>query len=256
MKVVILAGGKGTRLSEETETIPKPMLEVGGKPMLWHIMKAYSHYGFNDFVLCLGYKGYIIKEYFSHYFLHTSDVMIDIGKNTIKTLFSESEPWKITMVDTGVDTMTGGRLKRIEKYVKDEPFMMTYGDGVSDIDIKKLVEFHKKGGKMATVTAVQPLGRFGSLEIDKNRVTSFLEKPKGDNGWINGGFFVLEPGIFKYIKGDQAIWEQEPMRNIAKDDKLIAYKHTGFWKPMDTLRDKRELEELWSGGRAPWKVWR
>jgi len=255
MKVVILAGGRGTRLSEETETIPKPMVEIGGKPILWHIMKAYSDYGFNQFVICLGYKGYIIKEYFSHYFLHKSDITIDLLKNKTTVHNTASEPWEITLVDTGLETMTGGRLKRIEKYIKDETFMMTYGDGLSDVDIKDLVKFHKKSNVAATVTAVQPLGRFGSLDISANdRVRSFLEKPKGDNSWVNAGYFVLEPEVFKYIKGDDISWEKEPLEGLASDGKLASYKHEGFWKCMDTLRDKNELEYLWQSGKATWKV--
>ena len=256
MKVVILAGGMGTRISEETSVIPKPMIEVGGKPILWHIMKIYSHFGFNDFIVCLGYKGYIIKEYFSHYFLHTSDVTIDMQKNKVSVHSSSSEPWKVTLVDTGLETITGGRIKRIKKYIGKEPFLMTYGDGVGRIDIRELVHFHRKHKKMATVTAVQPLGRFGSLDIEKSsKVNSFLEKPKGDNNWINAGYFVLEPDIFDYIEGDSTHWEKEPLETLAKKDQLVAYKHTGFWKPMDTLRDKLELERLWNINKAPWKVW-
>ncbi len=256
MKVVILAGGVGTRLSEETSVIPKPMVEVGGKPILWHIMKIYSHFGFNDFIVCLGYKGYIIKEYFSHYFLHNSDVTIDMKKNKVSVHSTTSEPWKITLVDTGLETITGGRIKRIKKYIGKESFLMTYGDGVGRIDIRELVRFHRKHKKMATVTAVQPLGRFGSLDIGRSsKVSSFLEKPQGDNNWINAGFFVLEAGIFDYIKGDSTHWEKEPLENLAKSDQLVAYKHTGFWKPMDTLRDKLELERLWDANKAPWKMW-
>ncbi|MDP3791626.1 MAG: glucose-1-phosphate cytidylyltransferase [Candidatus Omnitrophota bacterium] len=256
MKVVILAGGMGTRISEETSVIPKPMIEVGGKPILWHIMKIYSHYGFNDFIVCLGYKGYIIKEYFSHYFLHTSDVTIDMKKNKVSVHSSSSEPWKVTLVDTGMETITGGRIKRIKKYIGKEPFLMTYGDGVGRIDIRELVRFHRKHKKMATVTAVQPLGRFGSLDVGRSgKVNSFLEKPRGDNNWINAGFFVLEAGIFDYIEGDSTHWEKEPLENLAKKGHLVAYKHTGFWKPMDTLRDKLELERLWDADKAPWKVW-
>ena len=256
MKVVILAGGMGTRISEETSVIPKPMIEVGGKPILWHIMKIYSHFGFNDFIVCLGYKGYIIKEYFSHYFLHTSDVTIDMQKNKVSVHSSSSEPWKVTLVDTGLETITGGRIKRIKKYIGKEPFLMTYGDGVGRIDIRELVHFHRKHKKMATVTAVQPLGRFGSLDIGRSgNVNSFLEKPQGDNNWINAGYFVLEPDIFDYIEGDSTHWEKEPLETLSKKDQLVAYKHTGFWKPMDTLRDKLELERLWNADKAPWKVW-
>ncbi len=255
MKVVILAGGFGTRLSEETDIKPKPMVEIGGKPILWHIMKIYSYYGFNDFIICLGYKGYMIKEYFANYFLHMSDVTIDLQKNKLEIHNVRAEPWRITLVDTGLNTMTGGRIKRIQQYVGNETFMLTYGDGVGNIDIKKLVDFHKSHGKLATVTAVQPLGRFGALTIEGDRVFSFKEKPKGDGSWINGGFFVLEPGIFKYIQGDETIWEKEPLENLSKEGQLMAYKHTGFWKAMDTLRDKRELETLWQSGNPPWKVW-
>ncbi len=256
MKVVILAGGKGTRLSEETGVIPKPIVEIGGKPILWHIMKTYSHFGFNEFIICLGYKGYVIKEYFSHYFMHMSDVTIDLSNNKTEIHNSLSEPWKITLVDTGLETMTGARLKKIEKYTENKTFMMTYGDGVGNINIEELVKFHKKNKKAATITAIQPLGRFGTLEITaEDRVNSFLEKPKGNNTWINAGYFVLEPEIFKYIKGD-ILWEKEPLENLAADKKLVAYKHTGFWKPMDTLRDKNELEQLWQSGTPPWKVWK
>lgn len=255
MKVVILAGGRGTRISEETENIPKPMVEIGGRPILCHIMKTYSKYGFNQFIICLGYKGYLIKEYFSHYFLHKSDVTIDLVNNKTTIHNTASEPWEITLVDTGLDTMTGGRLKRIEKYVGNETFMMTYGDGVSDVDIESLVKFHKNNKAAATVTAVQPLGRFGSLDITANdKVRSFLEKPKGDNSWVNAGYFVLKPEVFKCIKGDDMSWEKEPLEKLASEGKLAAYKHEGFWKCMDTLRDKNELEHLWQSGKAPWKV--
>jgi len=256
MKVVILAGGMGTRLSEETDVKPKPMTEIGTRPMLWHIMKIYSYYGFNDFVLCLGYKGYMIKEYFANYFLHQADVTIDMKNNKMQVHHKKAEPWKVTLVDTGLNTMTGGRIKRIEEYVGKKPFMLTYGDGVAAVDPKKLLAFHKRSGKLATVTAVQPSGRFGALDIDaKDKVLSFYEKPSGDGAWVNGGFFVLEPGIFKYIKDDATIWERDPLEGLAKDGQLNAYKHTGFWKCMDTLRDKIELESLWQGGKAPWKVW-
>lgn len=257
MKVVILAGGMGTRLSEETNVIPKPMIEVGGKPILWHIMKMYSHFGFNDFIICLGHKGYVIKEYFSHYFLHTSDITIDMKENNIQVHSSVSEPWRVTLIDTGLQTTTGGRIKRIKKYIGEGPFLMTYGDGVGKIDIPELIRFHRMHKKLATVTAVQPLGRFGSLDIGKaNKVSLFLEKPKGDSQWISAGFFVLETGIFNYIKGDKAIWEKEPLENLAKKEQLVAYKHTGFWKSMDTLRDKLELERLWNTGETPWKIWK
>ncbi|UOD35666.1 glucose-1-phosphate cytidylyltransferase [Deferribacteraceae bacterium V6Fe1] len=255
MKVVILAGGFGTRLSEETDVKPKPMVEIGGKPILWHIMKIYSAYGFNDFIICLGYKGYIIKEYFANYFLHMSDVTIDLKNNQMEIHNVKAEPWKVTLVDTGLNTMTGGRIKRIQSYIMNETFMLTYGDGVGDINIKELLEFHKKHGKYATLTAVQPSGRFGALDLNENEVKAFEEKPKGDGSWINGGFFVLQPQIFDYIKGDDTIWEKEPLENLAKAGQLISYKHTGFWKPMDTLRDKRELEALWQSKNAPWKVW-
>ncbi|MBK3333204.1 glucose-1-phosphate cytidylyltransferase [Persephonella atlantica] len=255
MKVVILAGGFGTRLSEETDIKPKPMVEIGGKPILWHIMKIYSTYGFNDFIICLGYKGYVIKEYFANYFLHMSDVTIDLKDNQIEVHNVKAEPWKVTLVDTGLNTMTGGRIKRVKDYVGNKTFMLTYGDGVGDINIKELLEFHKKHGKYATLTAVQPSGRFGALDLESNQVKAFKEKPKGDGAWINGGFFVLEPQIFDYIKSDETIWERDPLENLAKDGQLVAYKHTGFWKPMDTLRDKRELEALWQSGNPPWKVW-
>jgi len=256
MKVVILAGGFGTRLSEETELKPKPMVEIGGKPILWHIMKIYSHFGFNDFIICLGYKGYMIKEYFANYFIHNSDLAIDLSSNNIKVHNSHCEPWKVTLVDTGLNTQTGGRLKRVQKYIGEERFMATYGDGVGDINIKELLEFHKKHGKYATVTAVQPSGRFGALNLDeRDNIISFEEKPKGDKTWVNGGFFVLEPQIFEYIKGDETLWEREPLENLSKDNQLVEYKHYGFWKPMDTLRDKRELEALWNSGSPPWKIW-
>jgi glucose-1-phosphate cytidylyltransferase len=257
MKVVILAGGLGTRLSEETEIKPKPMIEIGGKPILWHIMKIYSYYGYNDFVICLGYKGYYVKEYFAHYFLHQSDVTFDFSTNDPYTVHRHgTEPWKVTLIDTGLATMTGGRIKRIQKYVDNNTFLLTYGDGVTDINISELVDFHKKHGKYATVTSVQPSGRFGALNLDdKSNVTSFLEKPQGDNVWINGGFFVLEPNIFGYIENDTTVWEKIPLENLAKENQLVAYKHTGFWQPMDTLRDKRELEKLWENNNAPWNKW-
>lgn len=256
MKVVILAGGLGTRLSEETSLKPKPMVEIGGMPILWHIMKIYSSYGYNDFIICLGYKGYLVKEYFANYFLHKSDVTIDLSDNSIKVHDSQAEPWKITLVDTGVDSMTGGRIKRIKEHVQNETFMVTYGDGVGNINISKLVEFHKKQGKYCTVTSVQPSGRFGALNIDKDfKVNSFMEKPKGDGSWINGGFFVCEPEIFDYIDNDSTTWEREPMENIALEGQMCAFKHEGFWKPMDTLRDKNELEKDWVDGQAKWKNW-
>lgn len=256
MKVVILAGGLGTRLSEETSLRPKPMVDIGDKPILWHIMKIYSTYGFNDFVICLGYKGYIVKEYFTNYFLHQSDVTIDLVNNNIETHQTEAEPWKITLVDTGKVSMTGGRIKRIQKYVGNETFLLTYGDGVADVNINALVDFHQKSKKMVTVTAVQPSGRFGALNLDENdNVSSFLEKPKGDGSWINGGFFVCEPTVFNFIKDDLTIWEKEPMENIAKAGEMASFKHYGFWKPMDTLRDKQELESDWNNGKAQWKTW-
>jgi glucose-1-phosphate cytidylyltransferase len=256
MKVVLLAGGLGTRLSEETILRPKPMVEIGGMPILWHIMKIYSAHGFNDFIICLGYKGYIIKEYFANYFLHKSDVTIDLKDNSIKVHDSQAEPWTITLVDTGIESMTGGRIKRIQQHVKNETFMLTYGDGVGDIDITKLLAAHKKAGKYCTVTSVQPSGRFGSLNITAdNFVDSFMEKPKGDGAWINGGFFVCEPEIFSYIDSDKTIWEREPMEHIANDGQMTAFKHEGFWKPMDTLRDKQELEEDWQKNKALWKNW-
>lgn len=257
MKVVILAGGLGTRLSEETVLKPKPMVEIGGMPILWHIMKIYSLHGFNDFVICLGYKGYVVKEYFANYFLHKSDVTIDLKNNSIKVHESEAEPWKITLVDTGDDSMTGGRIKRIEKYVNNETFMLTYGDGVGDINIKELVSYHKNHGKLFSVTSVQPSGRFGALDLSpENEVRSFLEKPKGDGSWINGGYMVCEPGVFDYIKGgDSTVWEQEPMQNIALSGQMKAFKHHGFWRPMDTLKDKHDLNLMWETGNSPWKLW-
>lgn len=256
MKVVLLAGGLGTRLSEETSLKPKPMVEIGGMPILWHIMKIYSHYGFNEFVVCLGYKGYLIKEYFTNYFLHKSDITVDLSTNSLQVHDSSAEPWKITLVDTGMNTMTGGRIKRIEKHVNNETFMLTYGDGVGDVNIHRLLEHHRKAGKLCTVTAVQPSGRFGALNMDESlQVNSFAEKPKGDGAWINGGFFVCEPAVFRYIDNDQTTWEREPMENIARDGQMTACKHEGYWKPMDTLRDKQELENEWSSGSAKWKLW-
>lgn len=256
MKVVLLAGGLGTRLSEETVLKPKPMVEIGGMPILWHIMKIYSSHGFNDFVICLGYKGYVIKEFFSNYFLHKSNVTINLKTNSVEVHDSQAEPWKITLVDTGNDSMTGGRIKRIQQHVDNQPFMLTYGDGVGNVNISELVEHHKHNGKLCTVTAVQPSGRFGALNLDDNaKVHSFMEKPRGDGAWINGGFFVCEPQVFNYIDGDSSVWEREPMERIAADGEMIAYKHSGFWKPMDTLRDKQELEQDWLSNKAQWKVW-
>lgn len=256
MKAVILAGGLGTRLSEETNLRPKPMVEIGGMPILWHIMKMYSTHGINDFVICCGYKGYIIKEYFANYFLHMSDVTFNMQDNSVEVHNKRAEPWKVTLVDTGADSMTGGRLKRVYEYVKDEAsFCFTYGDGVGDIDITQSIQFHKAHGKAATLTATYPPGRFGALDIAKGQVTSFKEKPKGDGAMINGGFFVLTPKVFDYLSNDSTVWEQEPLNNLAADGQLMAYEHRGFWQPMDTLRDKNHLEELWQSGKAPWKMW-
>lgn len=256
MKAVILAGGLGTRFAEETSLRPKPMIEIGGRPILWHILKIYAAHGVNDFVICCGYKGYVIKEYFANYFLHMSDVTFDMRGNEMIVHERRAEPWKVTLVDTGDESMTGGRLKRVADYVKDEEFFFfTYGDGVGDIDITKSIEFHKSHGKLATMTATYPPGRFGALEIEDGRITHFLEKPKGDGGMINGGYFVMSPKVIDYIAEDATIWEQEPLRNLAMDGELMAYEHHGFWQPMDTLRDKQHLEELWSSGKAPWRVW-
>jgi glucose-1-phosphate cytidylyltransferase len=256
MKAVILAGGLGTRLSEETSTRPKPMVEIGGKPILWHIMKMYSSHGINDFVICCGYKGYVIKEYFANYFLHMSDVTIDMRSNQMNVHQKRAEPWSVTLVDTGDESMTGGRLGRVAQYVKDEKaFCFTYGDGVGDIDISATIAFHEKHGKDATLTATYPPGRFGALDIRNGKVESFKEKPKGDGAMINGGFFVLSPKVLKHIKGDDTTWEQEPLMQLAADGQLMAYEHQGFWQPMDTLRDKHLLESLWAKGTAPWKTW-
>jgi len=256
MKVVILAGGFGTRLSEETELKPKPMIEIGGKPILWHIMKIFSHYGYNEFIICLGYKGYVIKEYFANYYRHHSDITIDFATNTTQIHTTHAEPWKVTLIDTGLNTYTGGRVKRIQPYTAGEPFMLTYGDGVGAVNIPELVKYHRENKKYITVTAVQPSGRFGALNIEEgNAVNSFIEKPKGDGAWINGGFFVCQPEVFDYIKGDETIFEREPMENLAKDNQMMAFKHHGFWRPMDTLRDKNELNELWLKGEATWKNW-
>jgi glucose-1-phosphate cytidylyltransferase len=255
MKAVILAGGLGTRLSEESHLKPKPMIEIGGKPILWHIMKIYSHYGINDFVICLGYRGYVIKEYFANYFLHMCDVTFDVSENTMEVRQKYVEPWKVTLVDTGQDSMTGGRLRRVREYVNGETFCFTYGDGVADVDIRALVSFHRGHGQLATVTAIQPPGRYGALITDGAVVTSFNEKPSGDGAWINGGFFVLEPSVIDLIEGDQTSWEGEPLARLAGKRSLIAYHHTGFWQAMDTLRDKNRLEELWLQGAPAWKVW-
>jgi glucose-1-phosphate cytidylyltransferase len=255
MKVVILAGGLGTRLSEETHLKPKPMIEIGGKPVLWHIMKIYSTHGINDFIICCGYLGYQIKEYFANYFLHMSDVTFDMAQNHMEVHQNNVEPWRVTLVDTGDDTMTGGRLKRVKPYLGKEDFCLTYGDGVGNVNIPELIMHHRKQGLLATVTAVQPPGRFGSLNITQGMVTGFVEKPHGDGGWINGGFFVLSPKVINYIEGDQTYWEREPMEKLAHDKSLSAYTHAGFWHPMDTLRDKNYLEKLWASGKAPWKIW-
>lgn len=257
MKVVILAGGFGTRISEESVLKPKPMIDIGSKPILWHIMKHYSHHGFKEFIILCGYKGYVIKEYFANYFLHQSDVTIDLGKNSVETHKNGSEDWKVTLLNTGLNTLTGGRVKRAQDYIGNEPFMLTYGDGVSDVNISELADFHKESGKLMTVTSVQPEGRFGSLDIDDNgAVQSFQEKPRGDGGWINAGFFVCQPEVLNYItEGDQSILERKPLERIAKDGMLQAYKHYGFWKPMDSMRDKNQLNDLWSARKAPWKTW-
>lgn len=258
MKVVILAGGLGTRISEESHLKPKPMIEIGERPILWHIMKIYSSYGFNDFIICLGYKGYFIKEYFAHYFLHESDITIDYRDKDQRVVHNHSaEPWSVTLVNTGGETMTGGRVKRVREYIGNEPFMLTYGDGVADVNISELVAYHQAHGKLATVTSIQPAGRFGALDLDNdNLVHGFQEKPKGDGAWINGGFFVMEPQVLDYIVDDATILEKDPLEGLAKDRQLVAYKHSGFWQPMDTLRDKMHLEELWKSGRAPWKTWK
>ena len=256
MKAIILAGGLGTRFTEETTLRPKPMIEIGGKPILWHIMKLYSAHGVNDFVICCGYRGYMIKEYFANYFLHMSDVTFDMSKNAMEVHDRKAEPWKVTLVDTGDETMTGGRLKRVAPYVKGEDaFCFTYGDGVANVDIAALVNFHKKHGKQATITAVQPPGRYGALELEGERVRGFTEKPRGESGWINGGFFVLSPKVIDLIEADHTSWEGEPLTTLAKSGQLMAYEHTGFWQPMDTLREKNQLEKLWDSGKAPWKVW-
>jgi len=256
MKVVLLAGGLGTRLSEETSVRPKPMVEIGGKPILWHIMKIYSRYGFNDFIICLGFKGYMIKEYFSNYFLHMSDVTFDMRTNSMSVHQQNAEPWQVTLVDTGQESMTGGRVRRVANYLDNKPFMLTYGDGVANVDVAALVECHKRHGRLATVTSVQPMGRFGALDLGAdNSVLGFQEKPKGDGSWINGGFFVLDPRVLDRLVGDSTVFEKEPLESLARDGELVAYKHDGFWQPMDTLRDKNHLEDLWNTGNAPWKVW-
>ena len=254
-KVVILAGGMGTRISEESHLRPKPMIEIGGKPILWHIMKIYSYYGVNNFVICLGYKGYVIKEYFANYALHTSDVTFDMARNQVEVHHRHTEPWVVTLVDTGEATKTGGRIKRIQPYVGNNTFCLTYGDGVSDVPIDQLLAHHHDQKKIATVTAIQPPGRYGALEIEEHQVSRFQEKPAGDNAWINGGFFVLEPQIFDYIEGDQTSFESQPLLKLVEDRQLNAFKHRGFWQAMDTLRDKNYLEELWNSGRAPWQTW-
>jgi|TARA_B110000908_G_scaffold30976_1_gene36796 glucose-1-phosphate cytidylyltransferase len=257
MKAVILAGGLGTRISEETHLKPKPMIEIGGKPILWHIMKLYSAHGVNDFIICCGYKGYVIKEYFANYFLHMSDVTFDMQSNTMKVHHQKAEPWKVTLVDTGEASMTGGRLKRVEEYVKnEEAFCFTYGDGLADINVSKEIEFHKTHGKLATVTAVQPPGRYGALELSDSQITGFTEKPRGDGGLINGGFFVLSPKVLSLINDDSASWEEGPLQSLAKQGELVAWKHSDFWHAMDTLRDKNYLEELWASKKAPWCVWK
>lgn len=256
MKAVILAGGLGTRLSEETQLKPKPMVEIGGKPILWHIMKIYSHFGVNEFIVCCGYKGYMIKEYFANYFLHQSDVTFNMDDNSMEIHRQRAEPWKVTLIDTGEDTMTGGRLRRVKEYLKDEEaFCFTYGDGVGNIDIKNSIEFHKNHGKLATLTATFPPGRFGAIDIVNNKVINFKEKPKGDGAMVNGGFFILSPRVLDMLENDLTIWEEEPLINLAEKGELMAFKHEGFWLPMDTLRDKQKLQELWETGSAPWKFW-
>jgi glucose-1-phosphate cytidylyltransferase len=255
MKVVILAGGLGSRLSEETTVRPKPMVELGGMPILWHIMKIYSHYGLHDFVVCLGYRGYVIKEYFANYFMHMSDVTFNLRTNEVKVHQNSSEPWTVTLVDTGADTQTGGRLRRVREHVGDGTFCFTYGDGVSDVDIGRLLAFHKEQGTDATLTAIQPPGRFGAIDLQDDKIRAFTEKPAGDGTWVNGGFFVLEPKVFDYLGGDDTVWEREPLEHLARQGQLSAFQHTGFWQPMDTLRDKMLLESLWAAGKAPWKVW-
>lgn len=255
MKTVILAGGLGTRISEETTVRPKPLIEIGGRPILWHIMKIYSAHGFNDFIVCLGYKGYAIKEFFANYFMHTSDVTIDLATNRIETHRNQSEPWKVTLVDTGDQTMTGGRLRRVREYLGDEDFFMTYGDGVGDVDLSQLLAFHRGQGTLATLTATQPPGRFGALHIEDDRVVTFEEKPPGDRAWVNGGFFVCSPKVIDYIDGDATVWEREPLERLASEGQLATFRHRGFWQPVDTIRDKFHLQELWDADAPPWKVW-
>jgi glucose-1-phosphate cytidylyltransferase len=255
MKAVILAGGLGTRISEETQVRPKPMVEIGGRPVLWHVMKIYSAHGIHEFIICLGYRGYMIKEYFANYFLHMSDVSFNMKDNSMEVHHRSAEPWRVTLVDTGEATATGGRLKRIRKYIGDEAFCFTYGDGLSDVDITASLQFHRSQKTLATVTAVQPPGRFGALDLERNRITGFREKPHGDGGWINGGFFVLAPGVFDYVEGDATVWEQQPLERLAHEGQLSAFRHRGFWQPMDTLRDRTLLENLWASGQPPWKVW-
>lgn len=255
MKVVILAGGRGTRISEESILRPKPMIEIGSKPILWHIMKIYSAYGINEFIICCGYKGYMIKEYFANYYLHTSDITFDMSNHNMEMHQNHSEPWRVTLVDTGDDTATGGRLKRVRPYLGEEDFCFTYGDGVSDVDIGKLISFHKEQNTLATVTAIQPPIRYGVLVFERRNVVAFEEKPEGEGGWINGGFFVLTPKAIDYIDGDETMWEHAPMKRLVREGQLSAFLHKGFWHPMDTLRDKMRLEELWASGKAPWKVW-
>lgn len=255
MKAVLLAGGLGTRLSEETHLKPKPMVEVGGRPILWHIMKTYSAHGIHEFIICAGYRSYVIKEYFANYFLHMSDVTFDMEQNTMEVHKKRTEPWKVTIVDTGEDTMTGGRLKRVKKYIGNETFCFTYGDGIGDVDITKTVELHRQANRKATLTAVQPPGRYGALGTEGDRITQFQEKPEGDGAWINGGFFVLEPSAIDYVLDDAMPWEARPLETLATENQLSVYKHKGFWRPMDTLRDKMQLEAMWDAGKAPWKVW-
>lgn len=255
MKCVVLAGGLGTRLAEETNLRPKPMVEIGGKPIIWHIMKIYSTHGINDFIICLGYKGYVIKEYFSNYFLHMSDVTFEINRNQMQVHGRHAEPWRVTLIDTGESSMTGGRLKRVFPYLDDEDFCFTYGDGVSDVNITAIIKSHRDSGVLATVTAARPPGRFGAMHLEGNKIIDFREKPIGDGGWINGGFFVLSPGVIDYISGDDSVWERESMENLAKDGQLAAYKHYGYWRAMDTLRDKNDLEKEWADGSAAWKIW-